>query len=178
MAIKVLVTFATRYGSTHEVAEATGAVLHEKGLEVDIRPVQQVHTLDGYQAIVLGAPMYFGNWHKDALTFLEEYHQALTQRPVAVFGLGPLHSDEKERLDSGKQLSTKLANFPWFTPVAFEMFGGKYDPSALRFADKIVTILPASPLKGLGASDVRDWEAIRSWAAELPGKFQLALQTP
>ena len=176
MSTKVLVAFATRYGSTQEVAGTIAATMRNQGLEVDIAPVQLISTFEGYQAVVLGAPMYFGNWHKAALTFLEKYQGTLSQLPVAIFGLGPLHSDEKERLDSCEQLHTVLAKFPWLSPAAFEMFGGKYDPTRLHFGDKLIAILPASPLKGLPATDVRDWTAIRSWAAELAGKLQPALQ--
>jgi len=46
------------------------------------------------------------------------------------------------------------------------MFVGAYDPAKLRFADRLLTKLPASPLHGLGAHDDRDWRAIGEWADE------------
>jgi menaquinone-dependent protoporphyrinogen oxidase len=109
-------------------------------------------------------------WHKDALRFLSRHREALTRRPVAVFALGPTHDpyDEKEWQDSRAQLDKELAKFPWFTPVALEMFGGKYDPAYLRF--------PINLLAGKEpASDLRDWTAIRAWASNLAAKLQLAL---
>ena len=66
MADQVFVAYATRYGSTQEVAEAVAGTLREGGLEVSIRPMRGVRTLDGYGAVVLGAPLYMGRWHKDA----------------------------------------------------------------------------------------------------------------
>ena len=47
------------------------------------------------------------------------------------------------------------------------MFVGKYDPTKLRFADRLVTKPPASPLHGLDAHDDRDWEAIGAWADDV-----------
>jgi menaquinone-dependent protoporphyrinogen oxidase len=44
---------------------------------------------------------------------------------------------------------------------------GKFDPRHLRVGDRLVTALPASPLRGLGAHDERDWRAIRAWAETL-----------
>jgi menaquinone-dependent protoporphyrinogen oxidase len=166
----ILVTYATRYGSTQEVAEAVAATLRERGLEADLQPVKQVRTLAGYGAVVLGAPLFMFRWHKDALRFLSRHREALTERPVAVFALGPTHDpyDEEEWQDSSSQLDKELAKFPWFTPVALEMFGGKYNPAKLRF--------PINWLAGkVPASDLRDWTAIRAWAGSLIEKFQLAL---
>ena len=162
MSSLVLVGYATRYGSTQEVAEAVAATLRECGLAVDIQPVREVRALAGYSAVVLGAPLFMFRWHKDALRFLSQHRKALIERSVAVFALGPTHDpyDEKEWQDSRDQLDKALSKFPWLSPVALEMFGGKYDPAKLRF--------PINWLAGKEpASDLRDWTAIRAWAADL-----------
>lgn len=161
----VLVAYATRYGSTHEVAEALAATMRERGLAVDLRPMASVDSLAGYRAIVMGAPIFMFRWHKDALRFLARHRQALTERPVAVFALGPVHDpndpqyEEKWR-DSRAQLDKELARFPWLTPIAATVFGGKCDPKKLRF--------PLSLFAGwVPANDLRDWAAIREWAVDL-----------
>ena len=168
---KVLVAYASKYGSTQEVAEAIAETLRKSGIEVDLQPMRKVRTLDGYGSVVLGAPLYFGLWHKDALNFLSRNQDALAQRPVAIFALGPNSNDEKEMQGSRAQLDKELAKFPWLTPVVIEVFGGKY-PSRLRFPESLIASLPASPLHGMPASDVRDWTAIRAWANSLPQKLQ------
>lgn len=100
MSTSILVAYATRYGSTQEVAEAVAATLREHGLEVDLQPMRKVRTLEGYRAVVLGAPIYIGSLHKDAQRLLSQHREALSRRPVAVFALGPTHDDEKERQGS------------------------------------------------------------------------------
>ncbi|HET7089199.1 MAG TPA: flavodoxin domain-containing protein [Anaerolineae bacterium] len=174
---KVLVAYTSKYGSTQEVAEAVAATLRERGLEVDIQPMQKVRTLAGYRAVVLGAPIYIGQWHKDALSFLSRHCEALMERSVAVFALGPIlaPTDEKAWQGSRAQLDKELAKFPWLTPIALEMFGGKYDPAKLRFPDSLIVSLPASPLHQMPASDVRDWTAIRAWASNLAAQLQPTL---
>ena len=172
MSASVLVGYATRYGSTQEVAEAVAATLRERGLEVDIQSMRKVRTLAGYSAVVMGAPLYIGRWHKDAQRFLSLHQEALTQRPVAIFTLGPTQPDEKEWEGVHAQLDQELAKYPWLTPVALELFGGKYDPAKLRFLDKLLASLPASPLHQVPASDLRDWTAIRAWASNLAVKLQ------
>lgn len=170
MSASVLVAYATRYGSTQEVAEAVAATLRERGLAVDIQPMRDVRTLDQYRAVVLGAPLYMFHWHKDALHFLERYRAALTQRPVAIFALGPFQAEEKDFQEVRGQLDKELAKFPWLTPAAIAIFGGKFDPTKLTFPHNL---LPA--LKNMPASDVRDWTAIRAWANDMAAQFQPAM---
>jgi menaquinone-dependent protoporphyrinogen oxidase len=162
MSSSVLVGYATNYGSTQEVAEAIAATLRESGLAVDVRPVREVRDLAGYGAVVLGAPLMMGHFHKDALNLLKKHRQALAERPVAVFALGPVKDprDDEEWGSSRAQLDKQLAEFPWLTPAACELFGGAFDPAKLRF--------PLNKLAGSQpASDARDWTAIRDWAVGL-----------
>jgi menaquinone-dependent protoporphyrinogen oxidase len=171
MKIKVLVAYASKYGSTQEVAEAVAATLREGGLAVDLQPMRKVRTLAEYGAVVLGAPLYIGRWHKDAHNFLSRHREALTQRPVAFYTLGPTSKDEKEWQGVRAQLDQELAKYPWLKPVALELFGGKYDPAKLRFPDSLIASLPASPLHNAPASDVRHWTTIRIWASNLAPKL-------
>jgi menaquinone-dependent protoporphyrinogen oxidase len=166
MSEKVLVCYATRYGSTGEVADAVGTRLREQGLDADVRPVKEVRSLDGYDAVVVGTPIYLGALHKDMRGWLEAQQAALESRPSAIFALGPTSAADDLAEASG-QLDKALAKLPWLTPVATQMFVGKYDPARLRLADKLLAALPASPLHRLAARDDRDWEAIGEWAGEV-----------
>lgn len=166
MSDSILVVYATRYGSTQEVAEQVAATLRDKGGTVDVQPARQVKSLEGYRAVVLGAPLYIGHWLKDAHRFLAQYQEALVRLPVAIFTLGPTREDggfEVVRV----QMEKELGRYPWLKPVSKELFGGKYDPAKLRFFDSLLGALPASPLYGMPASDLRDWDAIRTWAGNL-----------
>jgi len=173
MSASVLVAYASRYGSTQEVAEVVAAVLSEHGLEVNLLPMREVRTLEGYGAVVLGTAIYMFRLHKDARRFLARHHDALAERPVAIFAMGPINNDEKEWQGVREQLAKELAQFPWFNPVAHEIFGGVFDPVKLRFP---YNLIPA--LKRLPASDIRDWTAIRAWAHDLAAKLQPALSSP
>ncbi|HTX76299.1 MAG TPA: flavodoxin domain-containing protein [Terracidiphilus sp.] len=162
MSAPVLVTWATRSGSTEEVAQSIAATLREYGLVVDAQPVRTVHTLEGVSAVILGAPLYVARLHRDARRFLAIHREALRARPVALFVLGPIHNDEKEWPAARQQLQKELAKFPWLLPVAEEVFGGKWDPATLGLPFRW---LPA--MRNIPASDVRNWNAIRDWAGQL-----------
>jgi menaquinone-dependent protoporphyrinogen oxidase len=159
MSDSILVAYATRYGSTQEVAEKIAATLREEGLTVDVQPVKQVRTLEGYRAVVVGAPLYMFNWLKEARNFLSRHRAALEAIQVAAFALGPTEDKEKDWQETREQLEKVLAKFPWLQPVAVELFGGKFDPARLTFP---YNLIPA--LKQMPVSDIRDWDAIRAWA--------------
>jgi len=159
----ILLAYASRYGSTQEIAEAVTATLKEKGYSVDLKPAREVRSLDQYNAVILGAPLYMFRWHKDAKRFLKRHRKVITQRPVAVFALGPFDDVEKDWQDVQSQIDKELAKFPWFVPKAVEVMGGAFDPQKLRFPFRFI---PA--LKYMPAKDIRDWDKIRAWAEDLP----------
>jgi menaquinone-dependent protoporphyrinogen oxidase len=169
MSASVLVAYATSYGSTQEVAEAVAATLRDAGLEAEAQPAGKVRVLTDYTAVVLGAPLYMFRLHKDARRFLSRHGGALAKLPLAVFALGPFNDEEKEWQGAREQLDKELVKFPRLKPVAREVFGGKFDPATLR---PPWSLLPA--LKGLPASDIRDWNAIHAWAGGLVAKLGTA----
>jgi menaquinone-dependent protoporphyrinogen oxidase len=167
MTKKILVAFSTKAGSTGEIAEAIASRLGEKGFKVNIQPMKKVKDLLGFNAVVLGAPMYMFHLLKEALNFLSRFQKNLMEKPTAFFTLGPFNDVEKEWAGVHETFEKDLAKYPWFKPVATAVFGGKFDPSKLTFP---YNLLPA--MKQIPASDIRDWTKIRAWADELAEKFK------
>ena len=163
----VLVTYATRFGSTEGVAQAVAQTLRENRVAVELQPIRSVRSLEPYAAVVLGVPLYMTRFHKDARRFLAANRVALVKVPVALFVLGPAQRDEKDWIGAQKQLLKELATFPWLCPVCQKVLGGKIDPEKLGFP---FNMIPA--LRKLPASDVRDWKAIRAWATDVASILQ------
>lgn len=162
----ILVTWATRYGSTEEVAHAVADDLLQQGLAVNAQPMNEVSSLDRYSAIVIGCALYIGRLHKDARRFLATHREAILRRPTGIFVLGPVHADAKEFASAEQQMKKELAKFPWFVPVAQQVIGGRFDPQKLGFT----RFLPA--LRNIAASDARNWDAIHAWAGNLPAALR------
>jgi len=139
-------------------------LLGEDGIVVDVQPMKAAKTLGDCRAVVLGAPLQRLGWHKDALAFLDRHRPALARLATAVFALGPSYDEEERWQEVRAQLESEFAKFPWFTPVAVEVFAA--NTLGLRWRT-----IPA--LKNMPASDVRDWAAVESWASTLPEKLQL-----
>lgn len=162
----VLVAYATKYGSTREVAESVAMALREAGVEAVARPAGEVRELDGYSAVVLGTALYFFHWRGEAHRFLKRNRKALAALPVAVFGIGPIE-DTPEQYDGARDhLSKGLAQHPWLSPVSLTVFGGRFDPEGLRFPDNNPAVRKMAPC------DLRDFEAIGTWARDLVSTFE------
>ena len=169
----VLVTYATRSGSTEELALVVAEVLRERQLAVETQPVGSVHDVEQYFAVVLAAPLYMFRLHKDARRFLSAHRGPLMKVPVALFVPGPVQKDEKDWIGARQQLDKELAKFLWLSPIARHIVGGKFDPAKLSFPFNLIPALSKMP-----ASDVRDWPAIRSLAGELATTMQGVEQRP
>jgi menaquinone-dependent protoporphyrinogen oxidase len=154
----MLVTYATKAGSTREVAEVVARTLREHGHEADLRPAAEVGTLAPYGAVVLGTALYTGRLHRDARRFLRHHREQLAERPLAVFAMGPKTLADDEVAASRAQLDRALAAYPELQPATVAIFGGVVEPAKLRF-----------PFNRMPATDARDWDAIRAWADEIAG---------
>jgi menaquinone-dependent protoporphyrinogen oxidase len=159
--MRVLVAFASKHGSTREVAEALARELRDLGHDVDCESAASVRTLDGYDGVVLGGAIYFGRWHKDAVHFCKLHRSALATRPWSVFGMGPQTLEQQAVASSRAELDAALAEVPGAVPDLMAIFGGVVDPARLRF-----------PFSHMPACDARDWDAIRAWAAETSALFE------
>jgi menaquinone-dependent protoporphyrinogen oxidase len=108
----ILVTYATRHGSTGQVAGAIAGYLRAHADEVTLAPARSVREpVDGYSLVVLGAPLYSGRWHHDAHRFLKRHRAELAQIPVTVFGMGPRTDDDQAWRRSRTQLDRALAKY-------------------------------------------------------------------
>ena len=85
MTRKILIAYATRCGSTAEVADAIGDVLREAGAEVDVRSVEAVGDVSAYQAAVLGTAVRVGACLPSVAHFVQTHRDALIKMPVALF---------------------------------------------------------------------------------------------
>lgn len=167
MAARILVAYATRNGSTAGIAQAIGKELASAGHSVDVAEMKTVTSVEGYNAVVIGAPLYMGSMVKDVAKFVGGYRDALVKLPVAVFAVGLSPKDPKPEAIGFAMAALKKSVEP-LQPGASAIFAGKLDPAKLSFIQRKMTEFVKSPV-----GDFRDWNAISAWAKELPGKMGL-----
>jgi menaquinone-dependent protoporphyrinogen oxidase len=161
MSQKILVAYATKAGSTGEVAEAIGQALCAGGAAVEVKPVKEVSDVSGYSGVVVGSAIRMGSWLPEAVEFVEANAGTLATMPVAYFQMsGFLRDDTPEKR---QEAATFLAPMRALVePVSEGMFAGKIEYSTLSFFDRTI-----ARLVGSAEGDWRDWEAISAWATGL-----------
>ncbi|MDD5371753.1 MAG: flavodoxin domain-containing protein, partial [Anaerolineaceae bacterium] len=82
---KILVTYASRAGSTAGVAEAIGKSLAEGGALVDVLPMKNVTDLRSYRAVVAGSAIRGQKWLPEAMQFMRDHQSELARKPFASF---------------------------------------------------------------------------------------------
>ena len=160
MDIRVLVTYATKYGATAEIAEKIGQELRQAGLRADVLPADRVSDLTPYKAVVLGSAVYIGKWRKEAEKFLQANEKALAERQVWLFSSGPMGKGDPVELTQGWRLPMALQSVVVrIQPRDIAVFHGNVNEKKLNFIEKwMLKNVKAPP------GDFRDWEAITSWA--------------
>jgi menaquinone-dependent protoporphyrinogen oxidase len=154
--MRVLVTGATKYGTTAEIACAIAKVLDEHGLEATALPPEQVKEVDGYDAAVVGSAVYAGHWLKPARELVERHAGALAGRPVWLFSSGPVGDPpkpEEDPVDVADLLAATGAR-------EHRVFAGKLVRRQLSFPERAIVSALRVP-----EGDFRDWTEIHQWAA-------------
>ena len=162
MAAGVLVVYASKRGSTEQVARRIVETLREQGLMTKVEPAGEVEDLRGFRAVLVGGSIYMGRWHHDARAFLRRHRRTLEQVPLAVFALGPGKDTPEDFAMSRRQLEHALRRLPGIEPQTTAVFGGVVEPEKLRF-----------PFNHMPKIDLRDWDEIRAWALTLPVELEL-----
>lgn len=170
MSNSVLVAYATRGGSTTEVAQAIAAALEEAGVKAEVLPVSEVDSLAGKTALILGAPLYIGSFPKEFHQFVRRHRAALEAARPWCFVLGPTRREMKDFDAARNQATKQLGRYPWLRPVDLHVFGGKWNMNTLPFPFSLIGRLPAK----LPAEDIRDWAAIKEWATEIARQIKPA----
>ncbi len=161
---KVLVAYASQYGSTGGVADAIGKELCNRGAAVDICMLKNTGDLNEYRAVVIGSAIYRGKWLPEASDFVKRNRGVLRQIPVAYFlvCMSMCEPTEENRRKALAYLDPVLKAAPEVRPVMVGTFAG-----ALNYGNLSSPIKVIMKIKGALEGDHRDWTAIHTWAEGL-----------
>jgi len=166
----ILVTYASKYGATEEIAEKIGEVLREAGLSTDILPIKRVSDLSSYKVVILGSAVYIGKWRKEAVKFLGANEKTLTEKMVWLFSSGPTgEGDPVERLDGWRFPTAQQPIADRIQPRDIVVFHGDVNMGKLNFIERKMITTVEAPL-----GDFRDWEAITAWATTIANELKAA----
>jgi menaquinone-dependent protoporphyrinogen oxidase len=154
----VLIAYASKAGSSAEVASAIGRRLADRGFRVDVRRAGRVRSLDAYGAVVVGSAIRAGQWLSEASAFVKTHREALATRKTAFFTLCmTLSQDTSENREKVAAYLEPVRAILEPDQIAF--FAGKMDYSKLALVPRLIVKRMKVP-----EGDFRNWDAIGSWA--------------
>jgi len=164
---KILVTYASRAGSTAEVAEAIGKTLSEDRAQVDVIPMQDVKDLFPYRAVVVGCAIRKSKWLPEAVQFIRAHQETLQHKPFVMFTVCITLA-----MSNSEQYRSAVAR--WTAPVralvrplSEGLFAGVLDFSKLPINWDTLMLRATVAFGIFPRGDHRDWDAIQSWAESL-----------
>jgi len=168
--MKVVVGYASAYGSTKGIATGVAERLTRAGVQVDLRPMDEFVSVEGYDAAVLGSAIHNMAWLPQAASFVETHRAELATRPVWLFSVssvgdtnsffGPRVGRFMRRMRKEPKgiESIRLA----ILPRNHRNFAGVVERSHWNLAGHLF-------LRAFGGSygDHRDWQDIHAWADDI-----------
>ncbi len=159
---KVLVAFASLYGSTAEVAQEMAKVLSDKGETVDLMQAKDVTDLSTYKTVVLGSAIRMSKWMPTATEFVSRFQAELATKSTAFFTVClTLRDDTQENREKVSAYIEPVRAL--HQPGKEGFFAGKLNYQSLSIAEGLL-------MKGMikaPEGDFRNWDLIRAWAGEV-----------
>jgi menaquinone-dependent protoporphyrinogen oxidase len=163
---RILVTYASRCGSTGGVADAIAQSFNQHGAAVDVKRTGHAREVADYDAVVVGAPIYMGEWMPDAKDFIDNHRHELANVPTAYFLTCMTLSkpaSESDKNELVKQFEQVQDDIPEVSPVELGFFAGALDYDKLAPAMQALYRVAGDDKPG----DYRDFSAIHAWATQL-----------
>ncbi len=172
---RVLVAYASKNGSTAEIAEAIAQSVQRHGLEVDCLEAGTVRQLESYSAVVLGSAVYAKRWRGSARQFLRRHRAVLPSIPWWVFSSGPVGEPKPDSPEAAAWLEPPkiMVEVERLGAREHVVFGGRVPVDPHNFIERAMAKnTPA------GFADRRDWDEISAWSAKIAAQLKQGSGVP
>ena len=161
--MKVLVAVASKHGATTEIGQVIEASIRSSGIDVELKPIEEVTALGPYGAVVIGSGVYSGHWMRHAREFVEVHEGELKQLPVWLFYSGPV-GDPPKPLENPAEVADVVKRLG---ARGHRLFPGRIEGSDLGISERALVALVRAP-----DGDFRPWSDIATWAEAIAGQLE------
>lgn len=163
--MRILLAVASRHHGTWEIGEVVADVLRARGHEVEQRVPEDVGTVAGYDAVLLGSAVYSAHWLPAARELARRCAGELATRPVWLFSSG-LATQPANAANSPLEIRALRERLG---ARGHRSFRGRLDRAVLSFAERAV-VAGGRAREG----DHRDMAAVAAWATEVADALDAA----
>ncbi len=163
----VLITYASKYGSTHEIAQVVAEEFFLKGFNVEIKNISNVKQISRFNAVIIGAAIHYGQWMKEAKIFIQRFAKDLSKKQTAYFFtcLTLAKNRQKDITQAMKYSNRIICTSELVKPLSVGAFAGELDYSPMGFTEKIAAKAIFSILR-IQSGDYRKWNNIYQWIGQ------------
>jgi len=157
---KILIAYWTKTATTKGYAETLGEALTAAGHAADVKPLAEIDTLGGYDAVVLGAPINGMRPVPELHSFIAAHANEFGGKPTALFTVSYMYGKASRGLNRAMEKSTAAAAKAMGARLSVIMPGRIAEnlPGLMRFLFGVPKDLPL---------DRRDPAAMKAWAGEV-----------
>jgi len=156
--MKVLVTAASRHGSTAEIATVIAGILEASDIDAEVLQPEAVASVVGYDAVILGSAVYAGQWLEPARAFAARHADDLATRPVFLFSSGPLGYPPRRPAEPADAVAVDLIT----GAMDVQVFPGRLVGRELDLPERLFATRTHAPY-----GDFRLWDDIIDWTREI-----------
>lgn len=167
--MRVLVTAASKHGATSEMAFWIKDALRAAGIDALTQRPDDVATLDGFDAVVLGSGVYAGKWLGEATKLVERLGPDLRARPVWLFSSGPAGDPPKPDTDPVDAEPMRVAT----EARGHRVFPGRIERKEMGFAERAIVSALRVP-----NGDYRSRDEVEAWAREIATELMSGAEVP
>ena len=156
--MRILVTVASRHGTTAEIGHLIAGILQDAGLPTDLLTPDEIVRVADYDAVVLGSAVYAGHWLEPAKAFVVRHGKELAERPLFLFSSGPLGDPPKPDREPEDAQAIEAST----GAMDHRVFAGRLTQSQLTRTERLIVTAVRAPY-----GDFRPWDDIADWALEI-----------
>lgn len=160
----LLIAYASVHGSTEDMAVYLATVLNRAGLKTESKPIAEIQSLDGYEAVILGSPVHAGMWVPAMQRFLHQFYKPLSARSVYAW-LTCMRVLEEGGYDHARKyyIASELETMPHVRSI--EIFPGRIIPADLTWQEHSTLNNRYDGAYNVTYvhGDYRDWVRFQEW---------------
>ncbi|WP_417349356.1 menaquinone-dependent protoporphyrinogen IX dehydrogenase [Ferrimonas sp.] len=172
---RFLILYMSRGGHTARVARVIMDTVREQGHQCDMMDiVEATHepvAWDSYDAVVLGAPVLYGNYDKRFMQFVADHKELIQAKPNSFFNLSVVaRTPEKSTVEGNRYMQKFLELSPW-KPQDLKVIAGKVDYPSWGTLDtlmiQMIMKMTDGPTDKNSVIDYTDWEDVKAYGRHL-----------
>lgn len=163
--MKVLVTAASRHGSTEMIADCIREELESSGCRTHLADPDTVLSIAEYGAIVLGSAVYGGRWLASARKLAQRIEPQRDGKLIWLFSSGPVSDQE----DPGQAPADATEWIERLHAQGHAVFAGRLDRKQLGLGERFALRELDAP-----SADHRSWLEIGRWARSIAASVREA----